>query len=138
MTITAQYDKDGFIRMFIGDEELMVPDDMANRHRRMLEEENIEIAPYVEPVLTDEEIRASMPTLTRRQLLLQLLNEGFEEPQITAEIDKMTGKAGKIARIEWKNATQFERLHPLVLQIGTVLGFTDAKMDEMWGKAKEL
>ncbi len=82
MITSAKYTEYGSIVAVIDGVELSVPDDMANRHRVMLAEWELEgntIAPYVEPVLTPEERRARMPNLSASQLRLGSLHLGHRD-----------------------------------------------------------
>jgi len=91
------------------------------------------------PVLTDAETRARMPPLTARQFRLGLLTAGISQIQVTAAIDAMAAGVEKDkARIEWEYGTTFNRVHPLVAMIGTMLGLTDEQVDGMWAAAVSL
>ncbi|WP_051000065.1 hypothetical protein [Sinorhizobium fredii] len=92
------------------------------------------IVPYAAP--TDEEIRASMPSLTARQLRLGLVSGGFIPAQVSAVIEGMQEGAEKeAARIEWEYATTFNRMHPLIASVGGALGLTDEQIDVLWTAA---
>lgn len=95
-----------------------------------------EIEEYVHP--TAEEIRQAMPALTKRQLKLGLLQNGIDPGQVTALINSMPAQQRAVAKIEWEDASQFKRAHPLVVQIGTALGLTPEQMDAMWIQAHGL
>ena len=43
-----------------------------------------------------------------------------------------------VAEIEWEYATQFERMHPLIAQVGGAFGLTPEQIDGMWQAAMEL
>ena len=59
MTITnARYTATGAITATINEQEMTIPDDMGNRHRKMLEDANVSIEAYVAPPTTAEQIRA--------------------------------------------------------------------------------
>jgi len=78
----------------------------------------------------------SPPTLTRRQLRLGLLQAGITTAQVEAAIEAIPDPmAREVARIEWADATSYERGHPLVDQIGTALGLTPEQIDAMWTEA---
>ena len=95
------------------------------------------VAPYQPP--TVEELRALMPALTRRQFKLGLLENGISAQTVVQTIEAMPdGMDKEIARIEWDDATSFERLHPLVSSIGGSLGLTEAQIDTMWTAAAAL
>lgn len=48
------------------------------------------------------------------------------------------GVAKQIAEIEWNDAGAFERMHPLLNQIGGALDLTPEQIDAMWQAALEL
>lgn len=78
------------------------------------------------PESAPEEIRASMPTITARQLRLALLPRLDEvESLIEASYDRAL-------QIEWEYATTFERLHPAIVSIGDALGMTPEEIDALW------
>lgn len=95
------------------------------------------VAPYKQP--TAAERRALMPALTRRQFKLGLLENGISAQTVLQTIEAMPdGMDKEVARIEWDDATSFERLHPLVSSIGGSLGLTEAQIDAMWTAAAAL
>lgn len=83
------------------------------------------VAAYVPPTL--EEIRAYMPKLTRRQLLLGLLSIGITEISVDAAL--VNDAEGMI---EWKNASSFERTHPLISGLSVIFGLPDSQVDSLW------
>src|SRR5690606_34120997 len=76
----------------------------------------VHVAP---PEPTPEELRAALPPITRRQLRLTLVRNGIALDDVAAMIEAMPeGLAKEEARIEWDDASQFERLHPTLVLIG--------------------
>lgn len=75
---------------------------------------------------TPEELRASMPTLTARQLRLALLSRLDDVEGI------IEASGDRALQIEWEYATTFERLHPAIVGIGAALGLTPEEIDTMW------
>lgn len=101
-----------------------------------LNEEWAYVAP---PVPTPEEIRAALPSLTARQLRLGLVSGGFVLTQVDTAIDAIPDPQAKaVAEIEWEYASQFERDHPLIEQVGTALGLSPEQIDTMWQAALAL
>ncbi len=95
------------------------------------------IAPYVPP--TVEEVRASMPALSARQLRLGLLNAGISPSTVSATIAAMPAGADRDkAQIEWEFATTFNRMHPLIATVGGALGLNETQIDAMWAAAVSL
>ncbi|QGJ74082.1 hypothetical protein [Sinorhizobium meliloti] len=89
------------------------------------------VAPYVAP--TQEELRAKMPELTRRQLLLALFSIGITEDQIDAALVNDTE-----GMIEWKNASDFVRTHPLITDLSGHFGLPPEQVDSLWLWARNL
>lgn len=130
----AKYAEGGSIIAVIDGQEMIVPDDMGNRHRVMLAEwesaGNV-IEPYAEPVLTPEEQRALMPPISKRQLRLTLVRNGISLSDLDAAILAM----GDEAVIEWQDASEYRRLHPLLNQVAAHLSLTQEQVDVMWQQA---
>jgi hypothetical protein len=103
----------------------------------LAENPSFQVQPYAPP--TVEEIRASLPPLSARQLRLGLVNAGISSSQITAAIDSMPAGANKDrAQIEWEYATTFDRMHPLLATVGVALGFAEEHIDAVWAAAADL
>ncbi|MBN9047466.1 MAG: hypothetical protein J0H18_17640 [Rhizobiales bacterium] len=90
------------------------------------------IADYVAPPEpTPEEIRAAMPALSAKQIRLGLLSLGKLDG-VDAAIDAMSEPDRSQAKIQWEYATEFHRLHPLIVNIMPLLGLTDDQVDTAW------
>ena len=90
------------------------------------------IANYVPaPELTPEEQRAQMPPISKRQLRLTLVRNGISLSDLDAAILAM----GDEAVIEWQDASEYRRLHPLLNQVATHLSLTQEQVDAMWQQA---
>ncbi|MBO6856241.1 hypothetical protein [Roseibium sp.] len=82
---------------------------------------------------TPDEIRAAIPTVTARQLRHGLLNVSMDEADVEALIAAMPDEEDrKRASIDWRTANEYERLHPLVVQISASLGLTPELVDSLW------
>jgi len=82
---------------------------------------------------------ASLPSLTARQLRLGLVTHGIDLSDVDAAIAGIDDPQDKAkAKIEWEYASIFERDHPLIAEVGAVLGLTEAQIDEMWQNASSL
>jgi len=124
----------GTIRVILdGDEfESAVPDDPRNRHRQMISE--WEAAGNTIPAADD--VQPIAPPLTARQLRLGLVTNGFSLDQVEAAIAAIEDPQQRaVASIEWEYASQFERSHPLIAQVGAALGLTAEQIDQMWIEA---
>lgn len=87
--------------------------------------------PAAPPELTPEEKRAAMPNLTARQLRLGLLRLG-KLAGVPAAIAALSEPEKSQAEIEWDYASEFRRLHPLIVQLIPILGLTDEQVDPVW------
>jgi len=95
------------------------------------------VASYVPPPPAPEPVP---PAITRRQLRLWLVRSGFTLAKVEAAIDKLPEPQRTEARIEWEDATEFERGHPLLRQLAGALlkldgAALDAALDEAFRQA---
>ena len=82
--------------------------------------------------LTPEEQRAQMPPISKRQLRLTLVRNGISLSDLDAAIIAM----GDEAVIEWQDASEYRRLHPLLNQVATYLNLSQEQVDQMWKEAE--
>ena len=87
------------------------------------------IADFVAP--TSEQVRERMPHLTARQLRLGLLSLG-KLGDVPAAIAALPSPDKEQAEIEWQYASEFRRLHPLIVQLIPILGLSDDQIDGVW------
>ena len=91
------------------------------------------------PAPTDEELRAAMPTITARQFRLGLIQAGYALAEVDAQIALIADDTERtIAEIEWTTASEYQRLHPLVVDLSPALGLTPEMVDSMWGWAADI
>ena len=76
--------------------------------------------------------------LSRRQLRLGLLSIGIKSADVEAKIEDLPEDQREIAMIDWQDASEYERTHPLVSMLGASFGLTDEQIDEAWLAAQEL
>ncbi|MBI1620361.1 hypothetical protein [Aquamicrobium zhengzhouense] len=77
--------------------------------------------------------------LTARQLRLGLIGAGVSLADVDAAIDGIPDEAGReVARVEWEYASQFEREHPLIGQVGSALGMSAEDINTAWLAAADL
>lgn len=94
-----------------------------------LEEDNPEVIAFLDP----PEV---LPPITKRQLRLTLVRNGIALSTVEAAIASMPGGLPKDeAKIEWADASTFNRTHPTLLLIASSLGLTEAQIDTMWREA---
>lgn len=77
--------------------------------------------------------------LTARQLRLGLVMNGISLASVEATIAAIPDETDRqVATIEWEYASQFERDHSLIEQVGIALGLTSEQIDTMWKAALQL
>ena len=99
---------------------------------------NEEVEAHLNPVTSDEEKRAMLPPITRRQFKLALLENnllGTIESAINAIEDNYLRTK---MQIEFQEATMFYRLSESVLHMSNLLGLTDEQVDMMWQEALDI
>lgn len=88
-------------------------------------------APIIPPVV--------FPHLSTRQLRLGLIAAGVSLSAVDGAIAAIPDEAGReVAQVEWQFASQFERDHPLIEQVGAALGLEPWQIDAMWLSAVDL
>lgn len=94
-----------------------------------------EVAVHLNPALSDEEKRAMLPALTRRQFKLALLENNLLdtiESAINAIEDNYTRTK---MQIEYQEATDFHRLSESVIYMCELLQLSNEQVDTMWEAA---
>lgn len=100
----------------------------------MVEMTAAEITAHLNP----PQLPQALPTLTRRQFKLALLDNGLLE-QIDVKIAAIVDPALKQRiQIEYQESTTFIRDSESVLYMCNMLGLTDAQIDTMWQQALTL
>lgn len=86
--------------------------------------------PYA-PTPAPEPVPASV---TRRQAKLALLNSASIglPPDLLTSAEAAIAQADEATRIEWNDALEFRRDHPLILGIGAALGLTAGEIDALF------
>ena len=92
------------------------------------------VTPYdAPPAPTQEELRATFPTLTPRQFRLVLIQTGTPLSAVDALISGIADEEERVwALIEWQYASSFSRTHPLIESLGTTLGYSPEQIDTLW------
>lgn len=76
---------------------------------------------------------APLPLLTRRQLRLGLLSIGITAADVEAQINAIVDPTERAyGMIEWQDATQFRRDHPLIAQVAVALALPPEQVDDLW------
>lgn len=80
-----------------------------------------------------------LPPLTRRQLRLGLLSTGITAEDVEAEINAIVDPTERAyGMIEWQDATQFRRDHPLIAQVAVAMALPSEQVDDLWVWALDL
>lgn len=82
--------------------------------------------------------KLAMPNVTPRQLRLALAMIGITSAMIDESLNSLPEPDRSLALIEWEYATHFERTHPLVDSVSTLLGWTSEQLNELWLTASNL
>ncbi len=141
MAYYAQFNTEGFVLGFYDDLSISKPDEVVE----VSEEQYLElltnqafrrwdgekIVEYTPPEATPAELRAQMPPITKRQLRLILVRNGISLTDLDTAILAM----GDEAIIEWQDASEYRRLHPLLNQVAAHLSLTQEQVDAMWQQA---
>ena len=97
-----------------------------------------EVEAHLNPVTLDEEKRAMLPPITRRQFKLALFENNLLstiESAINAIEDNYLRTK---MQIEFQESTMFHRLSESVLHMSNLLGLTDEQVDMMWQEAMDI
>lgn len=144
MTITdAQYTATGSIKTTINGQELTIPDDMNNRHRKMLE--GVTIAAYQAPTQTTEEKRAAA-SITRAQFLkacvaADIITAEVAEAAATGDwpaafntfLSGLTRDQRIDAKATWADAKEVRRNAPILALIAADQRVSEAQLDALFG-----
>lgn len=94
-----------------------------------LESGNDEVVAFLNPP------EALLP-ITKRQLRLTLVRNGISLSSVESAISAMPeGLPKEEAKIEWDDASTFNRTHPTLLLIAGALGLAESQVDAMWIEA---
>ena len=96
------------------------------------------IEPYVEPVLTPEEIRAQMPALTSRQFWTAAANIEIDKDVIVSTIKAAMPDSVDRKMIAELEASTFERPNPTVAEVMALLDIPAEQVDALWICASQL
>ena len=76
------------------------------------------------------------PAITRRQLRLWLVRHGIPLSAVETAIDKLPEPQRTEARIEWEDASVYERDNPLLVRLaGEILGLSGEALEEAFREA---
>ena len=98
---------------------------------------------FPEKYLTEEEKlaykRSQYPKLTRYQFMRGMLEYGYKSSDIEAQIMLIEDEyTRELTMIGFKDAGNFVRTDSGVLEMQSVLGLSDEKVDELWEYALQL
>lgn len=76
---------------------------------------------------------AAMPALKRRQFRLALVMNGYVLSDVDALIEQIEDPMQRImTRVEWQDATDFERTNTTLITMAGLMGLTTAQVDSLW------
>ena len=77
------------------------------------------------------EVLYPTPKVSMRQARLELLNRGLLDA-----VESHVATLSKAAQIEWEYSVEVRRDYPLVVELGILLGLSDADLDAFFESAK--
>lgn len=86
----------------------------------------------------DPSVEVIPPSVTPRQIRQALVISGVSISSIEAAINSLPEPKKSLALIEWEYSTAFIRTNPLVSQIGLILSWNKAQLDDLWKLAGSL
>lgn len=98
---------------------------------------NGEIVEFDDPLATSVKPKYYVD-LTPRQLRQVLVLNGISLDLISAQLAQLPEPQKSLAYIEWEYSTAMKRHNPLVGQMATALGLSEAQVDAMWEAASKL
>lgn len=111
-------------------------DDYIGADQVPLTEDEISLLLNPNSKLTDEDRRAFMPPLTRRQFRLALVTNGYNLADIESLIAQIEDDMQRqIIQIEWQDATTFIRTSPNLLTMANLMGLSAEQVDALWAQA---
>ncbi|MDH0908808.1 hypothetical protein N5C66_05765 [Rhizobium pusense] len=122
------------IRAEFDGDDVLVPDDMGNRHRQMIAEWEFDeegnrvntIPPYVAPP-------APVPPIPRLGFWLAAAEIGVTKAGVKAHIDAMPeGVEKQQAIVYFEDAQNYRRTDPLLNQMAEVENITQSQLDDLW------
>ncbi len=123
------YTREGTIEVTIDGLGMTVPDDMSNRHRRMIAEWEAAgntIPAYVPPAPV-------LPPLTPRQLWIAALQAGVTKASVLEAIEAVEDpEEREYMRIEINEANAYSRHHPAVEKLAQMMAMPNSQIDALW------
>lgn len=96
-------------------------------------------APSINEPTAEEIARIEMPSLSPRQIRLVMLQLGLTDSDIEDQINLIPDTNLRAAAlIEWRYATQYNRTHPLVVQLLEAMDFPPEQADILWMWATDI
>ncbi len=124
MITSAKYNEAGSILTVIDDMEMIVPDDMTNRHRQMIAEWESTggvIDPYEAPP-------QPVPQVVSRFQARAALHIAGLLPQVETAI----AAADPLVQMAWVDAQEFQRGSPALAAVAVAIGLSESELDELF------
>lgn len=143
MIESAKYNFRGSIVVVIDGQEMLVPNNIENRHRIMIaewEDSGNVIDPYIAPEPTPEELRAQMLNksmvefrATLRSIRTEAVPNGIYAADIEAKISEIVDLDLQEEARDYFNLGQYaERLNPWIDILGAMFGLSPQEIDVLW------
>jgi hypothetical protein len=87
--------------------------------------------------MNQQAVDESVPTsVSARQIRLWLVRHGISLVQVETAINAIPDQMQRdLVRVEWEYAPYVERTHPMLIPLATVLGLTEAQVDQAFREA---
>lgn len=87
--------------------------------------------------MNQQAVDESVPTsVSARQIRLWLVRHGISLAQVETAINAIPDQMQRdLVRVEWEYAPYVERTHPMLIPLATVLGLTEAQVDQAFREA---
>ncbi|WCK27055.1 hypothetical protein [Agrobacterium pusense] len=128
------YTESGMIRAEFDGDEVLVPDDMGNRHRQMIAEwEFDEEGNRINTIPTYVAPPAPVPPIPRLGFWLAAAEIGVTKAGVKAHIDAMPdGVEKQQAIVYFEDAQNYRRTDPLLNQMAELENISQAQLDDLW------
>jgi hypothetical protein len=80
-------------------------------------------------IITTQEVLAN---ISRRQIRLALLAINIRATDVVATINSLPDNQKEQAMIAWEDSVSFERLNPVVIGLGQMMGLSSDQLDAVW------
>lgn len=94
--------------------------------------DSFEVCPEVGWKYDGKEFYRDVKPVTPRQFRQAAILMGISLQMIEEAIEQLPDPHKSLAKVEWEYSTLFERRRPIVRMMGTILGWTEKQIDDLW------